>query len=406
MEARVIAKMLEEYGIDLLNISAGGYHNEKFWGVSESYPGYMVRNSEYVKEAVNIPTVIAGKINEPFLAEEILSSNRANFIGFGRELLAEPALMEKIKLNKTNEIAPCIGCHQGCTGNVFQGKHVSCMVNPFAGNESSMQIKEADDKHKIAVVGAGAAGLECAWVCAARGHQVEVFEKSASPGGNFLAAAYPPGKADFVKAIYYWKTIGEKYGVKYHFNQEIKDLAELQAYDVIVIATGSVSLKPPIQGIDGENICIAKDVLLGQKKVGEKVLIAGGGLVGVETADFLSDYCQEITIVEMNSEIAKDMNNTIKREFMKRFAKKSNITVLTDRKILQFKENGVVVDKNGVSETLESYDDIVLALGAKAYNPFADVEKTDKKVYIIGDCTGAGKALEAVSEAAKLALRI
>lgn len=406
-EARAIAQILEKAGVHALDVSAGNYSNEYAWGTSDYPVAYMAKLAEEIKKSVSIPVIAVGKINDPYLAEEILSSNRTDLIAFGRESLADPHFINKIFAGDLEEIAPCIGCHQGCTENILSGRQLSCVVNPLVGKEGTYKIEAAKENKKIIIVGGGPAGLEAAWILAKRGHSVTLYEKENVIGGQFRVAAYPPGKSDLIKPLQYYHTMGLKYGVTYKMNTEVTAvLIESEKPDVVILATGSTPLLPPIKGIDNPNFAKASEILLGQRAFERKILIAGGGLVGIETGDFLGMYHRDITIVEMAPEIAKDMNPIVKVSLIERL-EKYNIKYHVSTEIKEFLEDGVLVKQGEETKELHGFDTIILAMGVKAYNPLEmAIHNLVSEVYVIGDAKKAGKVNEATAQAVELALKI
>ncbi|MCR4434750.1 MAG: NAD(P)/FAD-dependent oxidoreductase [Clostridiales bacterium] len=409
-ESRLVAKVLEEAGANAIHVSTGVYAS-LHWTIAPAAvaPGYNAGAAAEIKKAVNIPVIAVGRINDPFLAEDIVASGMADMVALGRESLADPEFPNKVALGRIDEISPCIACMQRCQGAGVDAEDtgVSCLVNPFTGKEGILKMDRTNQPKKILIVGAGPAGLEAAWVAAMRGHSVTVYEKLDAPGGQYRTGAIPPFKQDISRAINYYMTMGRKYGVEYKFGTEANaELIEKEKPDAVILATGGVPLIPKIQGIDSPKVVNAVDVIEGKVYVGEKVLIIGGGLVGVETADLLGEHGHKVTIVEMLPQIAGDENPTTKYYLLDRL-KNYGVEMLTGFKVKAVLDDGVLCEKDGIEQKLEGYDSIVLAIGSVAYNPLEDKIK-DKvaEVHVIGDAVKARKALEAISEGARLAVRI
>lgn len=407
-ETRAIAQLVEAAGIDAMHVTAGVYGSVGWIFGSSDWPlAYMSNFAEEVKKSVSIPVITAGRINDPYIANELVSSGRVDMVSIGRQSIADPHFPNKVLAGEIDEIAPCIGCHQGCTEPMFAGFGVSCVVNPFVGKEREMPILPAKTKKKVMIIGGGPAGLESAWLLAKRGHDVTVYEKDCVLGGQYRVAAYPPGKADLARAIRYYINMGNKYGVTYKMNTEVTpELVDSVKPDAVIVATGSKPLLPKIEGIDQKDMLLAGDVLLGTVETGSKVLIAGGGMVGAETADFLAEYGHDVTIIEMLPEIARDVNMVVKIGLLDRL-KAYGVTRITSAEIKKFNKDGVVYEKAGNEHTLSGFDSIVLALGTVAYNPISEKLKGKvKEIYVIGDAEKAGKILPATTAAAHLGITI
>jgi 2,4-dienoyl-CoA reductase-like NADH-dependent reductase (Old Yellow Enzyme family)/thioredoxin reductase len=409
-ESRMVAKALEDAGADVISVSYGGYGvGQKTLAPQAVAPGYNAENSAYIKEVLSVPVIVAGRINDPYLAEDIVASGSADLLALGRTSLADPEFPNKVAENRIDEIIPCVACLQRCAGGVRGmdewDNGVSCTYNPFTGKEGILKIEPVQEAKKIAVIGAGPAGLETAWVAAKRGHDVTVFEKNAKPGGQIAIGAMPPHKQELLKSIRAYVTLGEKYGVTFKFETEAT--AELLAdFDEVVLATGGVPIRPAFEGIEEAEVLDAVDVIEGKIKVGQKVLIIGGGLVGVETADLLGEHGHQVTIMEMNPDVATDEHIDIKLLLLERL-RQYGVTILTNSKVLALEPGAVVFVKDEQEHKLEGFDNIILALGAKAYNPLqGTVEELGKPYYVIGDALKARSITEAVYDAAKLAVRI
>jgi len=409
-ESRIVARVMENVGVDAFHVSTGVYGSMP-WLIAPSAvpPGYNVYAAKEIKKVANIPVIAVGRINDPFLAEEILENGEADMVSLGRESISDPELPNKVASGNIEEITPCIGCMQACVGFLFDPNRlkISCLVNPFTGKEGELKIEKVDKSKKVMIVGGGPGGLEAAWVAAKRGHKVTLYEKDNMLGGQYRIGAIPPTKQDILKALKYYITMGKKYGVVYKTGVEVtEDLVMREKPDVVIIATGGVPLVPNIKGINNPNFAKAVEVLDGKKEVGRSVLIVGGGMVGVETADFLGEHGHKVTIIEMLSNIAIDEEAAVRYFLMERLAK-YGVKAITNAKVKEFLNDGVIYDKDGKEERLTGFDTIILAMGAKAYNPLEDKIK-DKvpEVYVVGDAVKARKALEAIEEAAKVAIKI
>lgn len=410
-ESRMVARVMEEVGVDSLHVSTSVYGSMP-WLIAPSAvaPGFNVYASEEIKKVVNIPVIAVGRINEPLMAEDILEDGKADMVSLGRESLADPELPNKVAAGMIEEISPCIGCMQACVGYLFDPNYlkISCLVNPFTGREGDLIIEKTEKPKRVMVIGGGPGGLEVAWVLAKRGHKVTLYEKENVLGGQFRIGAIPPTKQDILKAIRYYITMGKKYGVEYKMGVEVtEDHIVKENPDVVILATGGVPLVPNIKGIENPGFVEAVDILEGKKEAGMNVLVVGGGMVGVETADFLGEHHHKVTIVEMLPEIAKDEQDAVKYFLLERL-NKYGVKAVTGATVKEFVDDGVVYEKDGKEEKLTGFDTVVLAMGVKAYNPLEEKikGKIPDNVYVIGDAVKARKAVEAIEEAARVAVKI
>ncbi len=244
-----------------------------------------------LKGEVTLPLVTSNRINDPAVAEQVLQEGHADLISMARPFLADPDFAKKAQQGEVQSINTCIACNQACLDYIFQKKRASCMVNPQACYETELKFKPSHHKKKIAVVGAGPAGMAFALQAAKRGHVVTLYEKSAQIGGQFNLARKIPGKREFNETLRYFNHELPKYGVTIHLNTEATtSVLEKASFEHVVLATGIIPRVPEIEGIAHPKVVSYIDVITGNKKVGNKVAIVGAGGIGFDVAEFLSHH--------------------------------------------------------------------------------------------------------------------
>ncbi len=398
-EGLEVARRLENYGVDALSIVIG-CHESKLGRTHTPFNplGEWANYSAEVKKVVKIPVIAAGRLGYPELAEKILEDGKADFIGMGRGLLADPEWTNKVKQGREDEIITCIACGDGCQRRTNQNKYVSCTLNPLTGIEKELALTPAIIKKKVLVIGGGPAGMEAARVARIRGHEVTLWEKSDKLGGNLIPASVPDFKEDIRLITKRWSDQLKKLGVKVELNtratpQAIKKVSP----DVVFIATGSQPSIPPIPGIKQSNVVTAVDVLLGKKNIGENVVIAGGGSVGAETALYLAQQGKKVTLIEMTDKIAVEVFDESRGQLL-RLLNENKVNQLTESTIQEILPDGVRI-KTKTGEQKISGDTVILALGMKSDNSLTDqMQQSGFEVVNIGDCVKPRRIIDAVWE--------
>ena len=400
-DSKAIARMMEETGLDMIHASIGNYLSVDL-NIASSYSGHgwFADWGRAIKDAVNIPVITVSRINDPFLADEMLATGVCDFVAMGRASLVDPALPEKARQHRFCDIRRCIGCNDGCEGVLFTDHPITCVLNPELGHEYEGGIQKSDVRKKVIVIGAGPAGLYAAIAAGKRGHDVTVYEKGSHAGGNFYTASIPPCKGEITDFIVWQTTQCRELGIEIKYNTEADaNMILSSGADAVILATGSVPVTPPIPGISGNSkVCYAQDLLEGRVKPGSSCVVIGGGQVGGETAHFLAQMLRNVTVIEMTSEIAADAALAVKWHLTESLEKRK-VKMLTDATVCEVTEQGVTYkNRDGKLFTLPA-DTIVIAAGYKAYNPLEEALKgSGMEVKVVGDAIQARKVLQATRE--------
>lgn len=399
------AKILVEAGYDCLDVDAGTY-DSWYWSHPPMYfkKGMNIQFGEILKQNIDVPVIVAGRMENPELASKAIIENKVDIIGVGRSLLADPQLVNKIKADRFVFARPCLGCHEGCMNRLVSSKPVSCAVNPVCGRDATYGLNPINTKKKVMIIGAGVSGMEMARVLKMRGHEPEIFEKSCSPGGALKIAGVPDFKEDDLALIRWYKNTLEELGVKINYNTEINE-NNLVNYerDVLVIATGST---PKILKLSGNNnMSKAEDVLTKKVEIGNKVAIIGGGLVGCELALDLVQHNKEVYILEVQPKILSmggpmPHMNKIMLEDLLSFNKTH---ILEGVKIESVDGNTIKYIKDGETCNL-TVDNVVYAVGYNSNDElYRKLQSTEKDIYVIGDARRVKNIMYAIWDAYELA---
>ncbi len=412
-ESEKAAKYLQDAGYDMLNADNGTY-DSWYWAHP---PMYMPQNCNledvaHIKKFVDIPVVCAGRM-EPDVGAEAIAEGRIDAMGVARQFLADDQWITKLIEERLEDIRPCICCHNACfnmakykgTANqqtIPDASHIArCALDPRVMQSKKYKIVPAKKQKKIAVIGGGIGGMETAMVCAKRGHKVDLYEKSDKLGGVFIAAAAPSYKEkDRDLIAWYNREIAKYDSITVHMNTEIKDIASLDA-DEIVVATGAVANRIPVKGAD---LAIeAVDYLLGNKTVGDNVVIVGGGLTGCEIAYDLYLQGKNPTIVEMQHDlIVSDKICLANTSYLRDFFAANKVPVYLETKTTDIRTNGVtVMTKDGKTTDIPA-DSVILSVG---YKPAPLAEKS-KNVHIVGDALKVGSLRTVIWKAWDVAMKL
>jgi len=405
-ETKQIAQILEKEGADALHVSAcnvvSGYLNQPPYYVEE---GVFVHLAEAIKSVVNIPVITVGRIRNPVMADQIVRDGKADFVSMGRALIADPYLPKKAEEGRFEEIIPCISCNR-CI-QTQRKEAIQCAVNPETGNEDRFKFSKSDRPKKVWVIGGGPAGLKAAEVAALRGHKVTVFERGNQLGGRMRLAAIPPKKAVLNDFLDYLERRVRGLGVTLELGREFTvGMVGTGKPDAVIVASGARPLVPDWKGINESNALSVDAVLTGEGNVGNRVLVVGGGGIGAETADYLSEMGKEVTLIEMLEEIASDLVTHLKYYLSQRLSEKG-VTILLSTKVKEIGKDYALVEDASGTRKIEGFDAIVLAVGSKSDDCIAK-ELADKVpvLYVIGDAFKPREALEAVHEGEEIALKI
>lgn len=395
-DAVQFAQWLVEDGVDMLHVAQANHTGN----MADTIPpmgvqpyGFFVKIAGDIKKAVNVPVSAVGRIVDAEMAERVIESGMADMVAVGRPLLADPDWGTKIAAGKACDIRRCISCNKGCTDAIQNRQFLSCVLNAENGYENTRSIQPAAQKKKIAVLGGGPAGLEAARVAALRGHDVTLFEKTTTLGGQLNIACVPPRKEEMRRAAQDLIHAVCNAGVHLCMGQtrtaeQLKDAG----FEAVINAVGAHSAAPRIPGIDSVNVADAWKVLAGEQQVYGTVAVIGGGMVGCETAEYLAARGCKVSVIEMMDKIAAGESTTILPTLLENY-KTYGVEQYPSHKVKEFRMDAVVCENKDGAEVTIPCDYIVLAMGARS-NEFdaAALEAASIPVYSIGDA--AGKAAD------------
>lgn len=395
-DAVQFAQWLVEDGVDMLHVAQANHTGN----MADTIPpmgvqpyGFFVKIAGDIKKAVNVPVSAVGRIVDAEMAARVIESGMADMVAMGRPLLADPDWGTKIAAGKACDIRRCISCNKGCTDAIQNRQFLSCVLNAENGYENTRSIQPAAQKKKIAVLGGGPAGLEAARVAALRGHDVTLFEKTTTLGGQLNIACVPPRKEEMRRAAQDLIHAVCNAGVHLCMGQtrtaeQLKDAG----FEAVINAVGAHSAAPRIPGIDSVNVADAWRVLAGEQQVYGTVAVIGGGMVGCETAEYLAARGCKVSVIEMMDKIAAGESTTILPTLLENY-KTYGVEQYPSHKVKEFRMNAVVCENKDGAEVTIPCDYIVLAMGARS-NEFdaAALEAASIPVYSIGDA--AGKAAD------------
>jgi NADPH-dependent 2,4-dienoyl-CoA reductase/sulfur reductase-like enzyme len=392
-----IAKLVEPY-VDLIHVSAGTY--QKTFGITHpsmfTDHGRNVFLAAEIKKHVSKPVATIGGLSDPEQMEEIIASGKADVVYMARQLLADPFLPRKVTENRDGDIVKCLRCFT-CMAERAATSTRRCTVNPIIGREmEGDEVYPAPVKKKVLVAGGGPGGLYAAWTAARRGHQVILCEKEDTLGGILKSEQALPFKHEMYELSLTYAKFCRDAGVEIRLNTEVtKEYAERENADALIIAVGSSPLVPPIPGLDGENVVIVNNYYKEKDKVGDEVVVMGGGLAGCECAIHLGMEGRKVRLVEMRDVLAPDANVRHRPLLLKEIDK--YVTVHTGHRALRVTSEGVVCADKDNNEVLVPGASVICALGQRSRTDVVN-ELLDAApfVRVIGDASRVSTITNAV----------
>lgn len=408
------SKMAKAVGVDALDVSRGNS-----WSAAVKYEvppidlpkGFNVDNAARIKKETGMITIAVGRINEPQQAEDILASGKTDMVVIGRGQLADPDFCNKARAGAEESIISCVGCNQGCVDRYTLPHlypHLSCMRNPALGREQEFTIVKTEQPKKVLVAGGGLAGIEASILLKERGHEPILCEKSDQLGGQFILAGAAPRKREMLEAAISRGNQARQAEVDIRLSTPVTtSLLEDVQPDAVIVATGAEPAKLNIPGALLPHVTNSFEVLAGKTNLDGTVVVIGGGLVGLEVAEYLAVRNIKVTIIEALNEVAKELGDFRKICVLESLYH-SQIPVITNAQCIEIKEGILTIAKDGGLENIEC-DYVVTAIGSKPRD-YEDIKayclKMEIPVYVIGDAVKARRAIDAIEEAVEVARTI
>jgi NADPH-dependent 2,4-dienoyl-CoA reductase/sulfur reductase-like enzyme len=362
--------------------------------------GCFLDLAEAVKQVVDVPVTAVGRILTPELAEQVLTSGQADLVGIGRGLIAEPDWPRKVQQGQREDLRFCIMCNH-CASSLMTNKPLQCAVNAEIGEPVQATVQPAAPAKRVLVAGGGPAGMEAARVAAVRGHQVTLLEREDELGGQLALCAAPSFKEEINRLTEYLTGALRRLAVEVRTSTPLtaEALDELRP-DVVIVATGARPAPLPVPADAHENVTTAWAALAGEVRLGRKVVLVGGGAVGVETALYLAAPEREVTIVEMLDRIGGQESPTM-LPFLERWMQEAEIRILTGHKLVEVREDAVVLEAEGEPPVVVACDTLVNAVGTTRNAVLVDeLSQRQLECHLVGDCspTSAGTIADAIHE--------
>jgi NADPH-dependent 2,4-dienoyl-CoA reductase/sulfur reductase-like enzyme len=355
-----------------------------------------------IKKALRIPVMSVGRINDPLVADAIIRDGKADLVCMGRGLLADPEMPKKAQEGKLDDIRICIACNT-CMESIFRKGRVECLVNPTLGREKEMELRPAEKRKKVMIVGGGPGGLHAGWVAATRGHEVHLYERDSRLGGQLNLGSITKYKKEILSLIEFQKKQAEKAGIRIHLNSEVTpETVKLEKPDVVILSTGATPILPNVPGIDRPIVALLSEVLNGDPPKNRRAVVIGGGATGCEVAHHLAEHGSSVTIVEQLPKIALNLESITRKVLLKELRDRG-VQFLTGRKLCRVEQTGVVVTAEDGTESFIEADAVVVAIGNRPDNGLYDqIQSLGIPLYQIGDCLEPRSAKAAISEAATI----
>ena len=405
-EGIAAAQLLESYGYDMLNADNGTY--DSWW-----YPhppvympeGCNLPESVAIKKYVHIPVVCAGRMDNPELALKAIQEKQIDGIGLARQLLADPEWPNKLMHGESEEIRPCIACHAGCLNRIFKGQDLCCALNPAVAREKEYALLPAEKKKHVVVVGGGIGGMEAARVCALRGHEVDLYEKTDKLGGMFIPASAMSFKESDKRLIAWYEHQMDKLGVHLHMNTTVtKEMLEDLRADEVFVATGSSTRTLTLEGFDDSRVLTAVDALMNPEKVQGDIVVIGGGLTGIEIAYEYARKGSKVTVLEAMDKYLNVDLAAANKNFLLSAVDLYQIDVHVNAKVSAYVD-GSVAYSDPAGEHKVKADTVIVSIGYNSDKSLAEKLGTDH-VHVIGDANHVSNLMGAIWQAYETAMKL
>ena len=407
-DAVIVARWLEQAGVAAISVSAGNWYALHMTIPPMSMEhGCLLPLAAQIKQAVEVPVIAAGRLDDPVVAERAIAEGQADIVAIGRGLIADPDWPVKVRDGRLAEIRPCIACN-ACVDLVARGEEARCAVNPAIGRDGSFEITAAEHPRRVMVIGSGPAGMEAARIARLRGHEVSIWEREHQLGGKLDVASRAPSKHEVLRFRDYQARILEEIGVQIHVGEEVDAVAVTRERpDAVLLAVGADPLIPPIPGIGAANVVDAQDILLGRVVIGphERVAVIGGSATGCETAEFLCETAQAVSIVEMLPSVGRGVEQITRRKLMATL-KEAGVSILTGAKVTEIEPEGVIYEREDGSVGEVVADRVALAIGWRPAGERIASSLDGIETHIIGDARHAIDFVAAINAGADAGLAV